>query len=463
MCSGGFFLFRGGCYSTKSASGSEICTAAEGGKCTTCKTEGSYIFQNKAATVTLGNECILCSDTTNRDGYKGVANCQMCTAPSATGAAACSVCQEGYYEDDKGACQKCDQTCATCENAANTCTSCPEGKYLKDSQCVEANQCTGTNYPDKQSGECKACSEIAGCNTCVYNDNLGGPICSTCSGSNMVKREIDGTATCVAEAQCAVASQPGTHFLNKDNNGCILCSNADDTTQGNQGVANCKTCQKAADNQNLTCSACLDGYFYDSGSSTCKNCAANCATCTSNQIDTCTACLPGYFLKTDGSNKECVPCDNVDKGGREGCSACSNNPTFKCADCRANYRKQPNGDASDDYTCTKTCEDDSACGGTAGSCKAAVLDDKGVFHYYCSQCADNSQYPIDGICKDDKAGNTCKDGVCTSCTTGYFLYMGGLLQYRQRPRQPHVHRRSKWHMHCCSQQQVLPGPGGNQD
>ena len=122
-CSGGFFLFRGGCYKAGQAPGSEICTAAEGGKCTACKTDGSYIFQNRAATVTLGNECILCSDATDRDGSMGVANCHTCTHTSNTGAAACNTCQEGYYGDQSNACQKCDTSCATCDTSATQCTS----------------------------------------------------------------------------------------------------------------------------------------------------------------------------------------------------------------------------------------------------------------------------------------------------------------------------------------------------
>ncbi|ESU44703.1 Variant-specific surface protein [Giardia duodenalis] len=43
---------------------------------------------------------------------------------------------------------------------------------------------------------------------------------------------------------------------------------------------------------------------------------------------------------------------------------------------------------------------------------------------YCSQCAEAGEAPIDGICKA-KGSNTCDSKVCTACTDGYFLYMGG--------------------------------------
>ena len=248
----------------------------------------------------------------------------------------------------------------------------------------------------------------------------------------MVKTEVDGTTTCVAEAKCAALSTDGTHFLNQAKNKCLLCSDITDNTAGNKGVEHCKTCQKTADGTNPTCSACLDGYY---GTSTCTKCADNCATCTSAAINDCTACLPGYFLKSEGSAKECVPCDNVDKGGREGCSVCSNTNAFKCADCKPNYRRQQNGGAADDYTCTRACEDETACGGTAGSCNAIVINANGEMTYYCSLCGASGKVPIDGKCVDSnqKGSNTCDQGVCTSCTTGYFLYMGGCYNTQTTP------------------------------
>ncbi|ESU40750.1 Variant-specific surface protein [Giardia duodenalis] len=52
---------------------------------------------------------------------------------------------------------------------------------------------------------------------------------------------------------------------------------------------------------------------------------------------------------------------------------------------------------------------------------------------YCSQCAEAGEAPIDGICKSDKAGNTCDNKVCTSCVAGYFFYMGGCYKKGQAP------------------------------
>ena len=365
MCSGGFFLFRGGCYSTESTSGSEICTAAEGGRCTACNAANG-LFKNPATAVTLSNECILCSDATGANGVTGVANCQTYTAPGSAGVATCSECQEGYYLNDQGACTQCDTSCATCSGTGqNACTSCPEGKYLKsDKSCSDA--CESNQYADKQSGQCKACSEIAGCNTCKYNATVSKPQCTACTSQKMIKTEVDGTTTCVDAAGCATDNKAGSHFKTDDNK-CLLCS--DDktgaTTPANKGIANCKTCTKSG--APPQCSACLDGYFYDSSQKTCtQQCGTNCATCSeANNANKCSTCMTGFFLVTEDANKKCVPCGDTAQDGIDGCAECDNQSgTLKCTKCKPN--RKPKGE-SGNYTCEeKTCEDDSACGGTAG-------------------------------------------------------------------------------------------------
>ena len=427
MCSGGFFLFRGGCYKIGQEPGSEICTKAEGGRCTTCKTEGSYIFQNPATAVTLGNECILCSDITSRDGYQGVANCNTCTTPQQTGPATCSACQEGYFLSGQ-TCTKCANTCATC-TAASTCTSCSGSKYLKsDGTCVSA--CESKFYADPQSNKCISCSAqedgIENCDTCEYDATKGKPKCLTCTGSSNTtpRTSLDGTSACVEKTIDGCQGTDKELFM-KDDTTCTLCAA---TGSGNdEGTANCKTCTKTSGNKPV-CDTCKEGYYLDS-SKACQACTgANCATCTEATKDKCDTCKPGFFLK-DTSSGECVSCDDTAKGGIDGCAECTNAGTFKCTKCKPNYRQS----GLDPVTCTKTCEDETACGGTAGACGAIVINANGEMTYYCSLCADNSQYPIDGICNNNNAGNTCNNGVCTQRTNGYFLYMGGCYKVDTAP------------------------------
>ncbi|ESU40178.1 Variant-specific surface protein, partial [Giardia duodenalis] len=430
MCSGGFFLFRGGCYSQMETPGSEICTAASGGKCTACKADNG-LFKNPVASPTLGSECILCSDATDRDGVTGVANCNKCTAPGSAGAATCNTCQDGFYKDNNGACAQCNtNSCLTCETSATQCTSCSGSKYLKDSQCVEgaSNGCGNGKYADPQSNTCAECG-IADCTACKYNATVSKPQCTACN-SKIVKIGLDGTTTCVTAGDCAQNDTEGAYFLTKNSDKCLLCNDKSDTSDAvNTGIEGCGTCKKADPTQALTCTACTDGY-YDSGNGNpaiCVACGANCATCTKDTKDQCSTCKPGYFKQSD-SPGTCTPCDDADSG-IPGCATCTFSGSLACNSCKPNYKQS----GSSPITCTKTCEDETACGGTAGSCKAAVLDDKGVFHYYCSQCADNNQYLIDGICNSAKGSNTCAKGVCTSCTTGYFLYMGGCYSTANTP------------------------------
>ncbi|ESU40692.1 Variant-specific surface protein, partial [Giardia duodenalis] len=400
-------------------------------------------FQTHAASPTLGSECILCSDATGANGVTGVANCNKCTHTGTAGAATCSACQEGYFLDS-GACKVCTG-CATCETAADRCTSCPEGKYLKGNTCAE--NCGGnTYYPDPVSRKCIPCGAAANeggieaCATCEYDSTKGKPKCLTCTSSKIVKTEADGTTSCIESSTCPANGQSGDYFLSdtltSGSKKCIACSDtATDTENKNQGIAGCKTCTKADSATQATCSACLDGY-YDSGSgspATCVACGAHCATCAKATKDQCSTCKPGYFLKTSGTPGQCFACDDVDNGGSADCQECTNAGTFKCTKCKPNYKQSG---PADSVTCTKTCEDPTACGGTAGACNAIVIGANGEMTYYCSLCGESGKVPIDGKCVDKTSsanGNTCADGVCTQCTDGYFLYMGGCYSVSKEP------------------------------
>ncbi|KAE8304683.1 VSP [Giardia duodenalis] len=431
-CGDGYFLFMGGCYKVGQDPGSEICTKASDGVCTTCKTDNG-LFKNPATAPKPGSECILCSDIKGADGYTGVENCAQCTkSDSNKGAATCTECQDGYYKDAKGACVQCQGNCATCETSATQCTSCKAGFYLKDgNSCVAEGECTNTVYPDPESGKCKACSTITDCTECSFDKATGKPQCTACGSQKTPRTTLDGTSTCVDKTLDGCKGADGALFM-KDDTTCALCGDASPGAGANdKGIAGCKTCTKQQ-SQKPECTSCLDGYFFEQSSKTCSACASNCATCTSADVSTCTECLPGYFLKTEGETK-CAACDSTPDGGREGCSLCSSNGGFKCTECKPNYKKQSNGGAGDDYTCTKTCEDETACGGTAGACDAIVVGNDGSMLSYCSKCVGAGYGPINGKCTNALAGNTCADGVCTRCTNNYFLYMGGCYDVSKAP------------------------------
>ncbi|ESU42095.1 Variant-specific surface protein [Giardia duodenalis] len=285
-------------------------------------------------------------------------------------AAVCSACQEGYYKDDQ-ACTKCADTCATCSGGANNqCTSCPEGKYLKsDKSC--SNTCDNNQYADPESGTCKLCTTIdQSCTACKYNATVSKPQCTDC-GSKKVKTALDGTTTCVnLDAECATGN---THFKDDSTSTCLQCGDA------SKGVEHCATCTAAK-----VCTGCLPGFFKASDTS-CTACGANCATCSvAGDANKCSTCMAGFFLKGTAGEGQCVACGDNTQGGIDGCADCDNKSgTLKCTKCKANYN--PSGEETN-LTCTKFCEDPTACGGTAGSCGAIVVSTDGSVKYYCSQC-----------------------------------------------------------------------------
>ena len=87
-------------------------------------------------------------------------------------------------------------------------------------------------------------------------------------------------------------------------------------------------------------------------------------------------------MKTSNGPGQCFACDDANNQGVEGCAQCSGGATPTCTKCKPNYKENSVGT----FSCTKFCEDDSACGGTAGACDAIVVDGDGSMKYCCSQC-----------------------------------------------------------------------------
>lgn len=48
------------------------------------------------------------------------------------------------------------------------------------------------------------------------------------------------------------------------------------------------------------------GMYYDSASSSCKTCDAQCLACTGTGIDNCQVCVGGFTPFMDGSNKSSI-------------------------------------------------------------------------------------------------------------------------------------------------------------
>ena len=359
---------------------------------------------------------------------KGVENCNTCTAPDSAGPAKCSTCEDGYYLNDQGACQKCNEACITCSGeGATKCTLCAGGKYLKDSQCVAKGSCGVDKYEDDDSMTCAACSTaITGCTGCELDDTTGKPKCTTCDSEKIPRTALDGTSTCVTKDYTECQGDNNELFMKEDQSACLLCGDATTGTEANdKGKAGCKTCTKSANGAPPTCTACKEGFIFEESSKSCSTCGTNCATCSEATTESkCLTCKEGFFLAGSGEGK-CISCETgSDSGyaGVPGCTACTTPASpgpASCSTCKIGYALQG-------ATCVKTCEDETACGGTAGSCDAIVINASGEMTYYCSLCGDSTKIPIDGKCVDSSSanGNQCSNGAFQSCAANYFLYMG---------------------------------------
>ena len=210
-------------------------------------------------------------------------------------------------------------------------------------------------------------------------------------------------------------------------------------------AANCATCTGASSGE---CTACKSLYYY-SGTS-CAACHSYCSVCTGSGNSQCTACKSGYFLQPapsttclttcpngywkDTTNNICAPCDIA-------CSNCTGPNSNQCSSCSPEYFQHP----SSSTTCLSSCPN-GYYGTSSKTCS--------VCHPYCSVCTGSSYY----YCSACKAGyylqpapstaclDTCPSGTwkdttnqvcapcdtacsactgpnnnqCTSCKTGYF-------------------------------------------
>ena len=196
----------------------------------------------------------------------------------------------------------------------------------------------------------------------------------------------DGTTTCVEKTDDGCKASDSGLFMKDDTTACILCN--DTTTEQeekNQGIVGCEKCSRTGPTP-PTCSECLEGYKSSgSGSVTCEKCGANCATCSEATIENkCSACKEGFFLARSGEGRS-ISCETGSDSGYArvpGCTACTTPASpdpASCSTCKIGY-------ALRGATCVKTCEDPTACGGTAGSCGAIVVDGDGSMKYHGSQC-----------------------------------------------------------------------------
>ena len=174
-----------------------------------------------------------------------------------------------------------------------------------------------------------------------------------------------------------------------------------------------------------TCSACLDGYSYDSDTAICFVCPAGCYECDPANPNSCSSCLDGSYL--DGTS--CLTCDDA-------CTTCSGTAT-SCQSCPNTQYFNSSTNICDNCTnnCI-TCSNDTSCEvcrkgfvvnprGKCRGCSRSCSDCLATNITHCTACATYLQL-VNGACEacPDRC-QQCSGTSCASCDSGYHVSSDG--------------------------------------
>ncbi|CAD5111540.1 DgyrCDS843 [Dimorphilus gyrociliatus] len=320
------------------------------------------------------------------------------------------------------------KTCAVISSCLTHSLRLKDGNY----ECV-CSQCIFGKHLSKDFLSCIDCSSITctGGTVQLSNDNC---ICS-CSSGKLLNRNNDGCISCSnseftdcvpnsfllkQDDSCDCSTCPPYSIKNRANNKCLNC--AEQTTGF---VGNCSVCTESTSTPDSidVCNECQDGFSLNKTSNTDKgNCVAcdnGCKTCnidsSGSTANKCTKCNAGFALNNAGT---CLQCP-------ENCGECrvdtNNNlktlclqfacstgglvdKDFTCGSCPANCAKCVK-DISNNVKCL-ICND------------ATYLDSDGS----CKSCINDCSFCIDGV---SCLPNGCKDGFIRHRTQGICIQCSG--------------------------------------
>jgi proprotein convertase subtilisin/kexin type 5 len=138
-------------------------------------------------------------------------------------------------------------------------------------------------------------------------------------------------------------------------------------TEGNEECVDCtefnvkcKTCFKN-DGGDVVCASCVDTYYFDGSSQTCKGCDEQCETCTGTGPGSCIKCAETY-AKDENTNlcgQTCPSAYYIKESERicdtcnSACSECFGKQINKCTSCNSGYFYKENGC----YSCKESCDE----------------------------------------------------------------------------------------------------------
>jgi len=288
------------------------CKECKDGKCTEC--HDGYKLENDA--------CVACPE-----------GCATCTASE------CTTCAMGYKKSEK-TCVACPAGCWNCEGAEDgecvekscapfdletgrnysqvegKCVLCVEGcgECDKDGKCLEGGCLVKGGYYQVKEGEAITCEKCGmGCKECSTDEGGNTPDTPTPDPNpepNPNPDEGDGGNTDPGQGSDA--------------------GNGDNTGEGSGEKEPTKTNLRLRAEEEPACIDCdrSAGYYLDSESGTCKQCADN-KIPSGPTDDKCSGgCLVGYYKDGTDADAKCVSCG-------ENCASCTDGD--KCGLCALGY------------------------------------------------------------------------------------------------------------------------------
>ncbi|XP_006996032.2 proprotein convertase subtilisin/kexin type 5 isoform X1 [Peromyscus maniculatus bairdii] len=427
-------------------------------------------------------ECIPCEE-----------GCLGCTVDDP---GACTSCAAGYYMFEQHCykvcpektfsteweCRACGTNCGSCDQ--HECYWCEEGSFLSGGSCVQ--DCGPGFYGDQELGECEPCHRA--CETCT---GPGNHQCSRCQEGLQLWR---GACIWPTRPQGGEgrfwneAVPPESPSLVKsplqEQRRWTIQTKRDATKQYQPCHSSCKTCNGSA----TLCTSCPTGTYLwmqacvpscpqgtwpSVRSSSCENCAEDCAACSGP--DLCQKCLsqpdnllflhegrcyhgcPEDFYAKDGVCEHCSsPCRTCE-GNATNCHSCERDFVLDGGVCRETCPEKHVAVEGVCQHCPEMCQDcihekickecipgfflyDDACSNSCPkhfypdlrqcvSCHENCLECNGPKQDDCKVCADTSKVLYNGLCLDmcpegtykEEENDECKDcpEFCLSCSSAW--------------------------------------------